>query len=28
MKMQVKYGKCEPPKDMVYDCTCVGKTHY
>lgn len=28
MKTQVKYGKCEPPKDMVYDCTCIGKTHY
>ena len=28
MKTQVKYGTCEPPKDMVYDCTCIGKTHY
>jgi hypothetical protein len=28
LKKQVKNSKCEPPKDMVYDCTCVGKTHY
>lgn len=28
MKTQVKYGACEPPKDMVYSCTCIGKTHY
>ena len=28
LKTQVKKGTCEPPKDLVYDCTCVGKTHY
>jgi len=28
LKKLVKFGKCEPPKDMVYDCTCIGKTHY
>lgn len=28
MKVFVKKNKCEPPKDMVYACTCIGKTHY
>lgn len=28
MKVYVKKNKCEPPKDLVYACTCVGKTHY
>ncbi|HOT45034.1 MAG TPA: hypothetical protein PLM53_13015 [Spirochaetota bacterium] len=28
MKVYVKKNKCEPPKDMVYACTCIGKTHY
>ncbi|HOD16097.1 MAG TPA: hypothetical protein PLA65_15600 [Spirochaetota bacterium] len=27
-KTGVTKNKCEPPKDMVYSCTCVGKTHY
>jgi hypothetical protein len=28
MKVFVKKNKCEPPKDMVYACICIGKTHY
>ncbi len=28
MKVFVKKNKCEPPKDMVYACTCIGKTQY
>lgn len=27
-KTSVKKTPCNPPKDMVYSCTCVGKTHY
>ncbi|MBN2159392.1 MAG: hypothetical protein JW807_08345 [Spirochaetes bacterium] len=27
-KPSVKKTPCDPPKDMVYSCTCVGKTHY
>jgi hypothetical protein len=28
MKVYVKKNKCEPPRDMVYACICIGKTHY
>ena len=28
MKVFVKKNKCEPPRDMVYACICIGKTHY
>jgi hypothetical protein len=28
LKKFVKKTKCDPPKDLVYDCTCIGKTHY
>lgn len=27
-KTGVTKTKCEPPKDMVYSCICIGKTHY
>jgi len=28
MKVYVKKNKCDPPRDMVYACICIGKTHY
>lgn len=28
MKPLVKKTPCDPPKDMVYACTCIGRTHY
>ncbi|OHD66408.1 MAG: hypothetical protein A2176_06660 [Spirochaetes bacterium RBG_13_51_14] len=28
LKTEVKNATCEPPKDMVYSCTCIGKSHY
>jgi hypothetical protein len=28
MKQLVKKTKCDPPKDLVYACTCIGKSHY
>jgi len=28
LKKEVKKMKCDPPKDMVYACTCVGRTGY
>jgi hypothetical protein len=28
MKPLVKKNKCVPPRDMVYSCTCIGKSHY
>ena len=28
MKPLVKKTKCDPPKDMVYACSCIGRTGY
>ncbi len=28
MKSEVTRVPCEPPKDRVYTCTCIGKNHY
>ncbi|MBP7735411.1 MAG: hypothetical protein KA369_05495 [Spirochaetes bacterium] len=28
MKVYVKKNKCEAPRDLVYACICIGKTHY
>jgi hypothetical protein len=28
MKSEVKKTRCDPPKDLVYSCTCIGRTHY
>ena len=27
-KTGVTKTKCDPPKDMVYSCVCIGKTRY
>jgi hypothetical protein len=27
-KTGVTKTSCNPPKDMVYSCTCIGRTHY
>lgn len=28
LKSEVRDDKCEPPKDSVFLCSCVGKSHY
>lgn len=28
MKPLVKKTACDPPKDMVYACTCIGRSRY
>jgi hypothetical protein len=28
MKTRVKKSKCEAPKNLVYSCSCIGKTNY
>lgn len=27
-KTEVKKGSCEPPNDLVYSCSCIGRTGY
>lgn len=28
LKSEVKIGNCDPPRDMVYSCICIGKSTY
>jgi len=27
-KTEVKKGSCEPPNNLVYSCSCIGRTSY